>query len=152
MISVTIDTRYGYILEHYYQKYNYSNLLSVTEYKQQRGNFFSIINALSSKNTKVTSIKEGNTNINHQNTVLTKGVYLINDELYVMFDWENEEIVSLMNTYEVQELIVERLKISDAEVITYAATFLRIQHASGEKIMYQIIPVDSGFDFVLLTP
>lgn len=148
-IFFTVDAKYSYIFEHYYQRFPYSNLLNLPEYSNQQGNFITVSQRLEQDGIKVTSLNEGNTdNFNPEiiGVSFSKMIYFVNHEKYIIFDWDKKEIIYSTDKRELEASLIDFME-KNGKVINYEGSFVTVRYSDGETRNYRIIPTDDGIAF-----
>lgn len=145
-LTLFIHSHYGYIFQHYYQKFPYSNLLSIQEYSNEKGNYLTVRDRVKDKGISVDIISEGNTDLGDSNireTPFTKMIYLINSQQYIIFDWNQKEITAFINKEELQQIAEEQLNTTNLTIIQYEGSFIGVKQADGKTSNYKLIPTDN---------
>lgn len=143
-----IDSRYSTVVGHYYAIGKGENLLNMHSYMEETGSYTILIK----------SLNEGTLSINNLNPYISAGdssdelvegkdspryrIYLINHANYIVYDWEKEDIVSVMSTVTVDERISKLL----GEGFTFQsrqAIYTSVLTNSGSSIDFTILLSDS---------
>ncbi|MCZ0703010.1 hypothetical protein J2T56_001276 [Natronobacillus azotifigens] len=151
-LADTIDEKYGYMFSHFYSRHPYTNLLQLNEYRNINGNYITIKDKLSQQGVVVDSIYEGHIVDVHEgiDRSITRGIYYINKQYYIIFDWIEEDVVILITKEEVSDLLLEKINTS-AEIIEYKANYIDIKIDNGDLVLYNIVSTDNlNFDFIQL--
>lgn len=144
-----IDRNFDYVIKHYYNSGNgYRDLFSIGEYRNQKGNYLTVRSKLRKEGIKVNHIVHGNTdnlNWDRVSETYTKGIYYVNNELYIIFDWNVKEISKLVRNEELGQHLIEKENIKNIERITYTRYSIII-----DSVDYTIYPnSDNEFDFII---
>lgn len=153
LISIYIDYKYSHVLEHYYQRFPYTNLLHLSEYSKQPGNFMTVNQSLKKDGIQVHSLVEGSTdNLDSEirGTSFSQMIYYVNEAFYVIFDWKKEIVVTSVDRSELTTLMSNKLD-EKGSIIYYEGNFVTFKSELGETTNYKIVPVDNDFDFVDLS-
>lgn len=149
MSATFIENKYEHSYVHYYEMTGHTNLLALKEYKERPGNYIVLSKALRAEGFKITSIEDGYTekgDLLNTTEPYKKKVYFINNEHYVIFDWE-EQIIT--NTADQQTMYEHLLKQYDSLKNYTSNDFLYDSHVMIiDGTGYQIQPgLDDTFKF-----
>lgn len=156
MSSNYINMRYGYILQHYYQSTPHTNLLNLTNYSNQKGNYFIIINKLNKRGYEIDSLYGGNNDkyewpTSEEDQSYSKMIYYVNNQFYVIFDWVNRDIMNFIEKEKLEDIFIEKMSVSNPEKVECFAKYIRLKQNDGKSVNYKIIPnKNNGFDFIKL--
>lgn len=155
-ITNVVDKKYSFLLKDYYRKMPYETLLHWGEYTETKGNYAVVIDALNEKGIKINRMVEGNSDNTRQNGEMeskyyTKTAYLINDASYVVFDWDNQKITTMMKKEKIENMIREEMKIKQVKEMKHLGSTVYIEKQNGETELYKVIPNrDNAFTFSLI--
>lgn len=92
-----IQNKYTYLYDHYYTKSPSTNLTYLKDYEKQIDNRLTLGKALKEEGIKVESIESGYTDKGHEVSspkAYQKRLYYVNDDLYIIFDWDERKITA----------------------------------------------------------
>ncbi|MGM0842255.1 MAG: hypothetical protein ACQEWE_16080 [Bacillota bacterium] len=153
IFSNYIDNKYKYILKHYYQSTGYTNLMHLIDYKYKKGNYITVATELERKGIVVTSLLEGSNNLQNRSdpeeqVSYTQSIYYANENYYILFDWDREQIVKYLQKNQIEKLLVQKTKLSDIKTIVHTPKALYIEQEDGETTLYKIVPENNEFQFI----
>jgi hypothetical protein len=156
ILSGLAGDRYRYFLKHYYQSTGYTNLLHLQEYGDQKGNYLTLTHELNKEGIKVTSLFTGSNDKRDWRTIeeqksYVQAIYYANDHLYVLYDWEREEIVKCVTKKQMEALWFEQttLTAKDIERIVHTPNALYIEQ-KDEELLYVFYPEEGDIQFDLI--
>ena len=137
-----VHSKYGFLLQHYYNETSYSTLLGLPNFALEKNNYFFVKRLVEKANIKVTMITEGWNEANLQ-------VYLINNSDYIIIDWKKERIKQHYSKKEVEELFLDQVMTTNIEWITHNGKILYVVQ-DGQATNYVVLPSNDGFYFPTL--
>ncbi|GAA0310352.1 energy-coupling factor transporter transmembrane protein EcfT [Gracilibacillus halotolerans] len=138
-----ISTKYGYILQDYYNKTHYQTLIGLPQYANQTGNFISVKQLYEKDYHKVNHIIEGREG-DGQDSYLQ--VYFVNEQDYIIVDWETDTIDSRYTKREVEEMFLAENPLENIDWITHNGRILYVVQ-NGSATNYLVLPTENGFYF-----
>src|SRR5690606_29299041 len=127
-----VHSKYGFLLQHYYNETSYSTLLGLPSFALEKNNYYFVKRLAERDNIKVTMITEGWNEGNLQ-------VYLINNSDYIIIDWKKEGIKQRYSKKEAEELFLAQVMTTNIDWITH-----------NGKILYVVLPINDGLHFPTL--
>lgn len=151
-----IENKYAYIYAHYFQTTHNRDLTKLKEYSKTRDNYITLGQKLRKEGIKVKSIEGGYTergyNIPEPESFRMK-LYYINDDIYIIFDWDEGRISKKADKQMILDLMIEQqgeIDVHSFDRINYTAksvTFLKNHGMSAKS--YRLAPTKSNkFKFV----
>lgn len=140
-----VQNKYTYLYDHYYQRTPFKNLTHLREYRDQIDNRLTLGKSLRKKGIKVESVESGYTDKSYDVSdpdEYQKKIYYVNDDLYIIFDWDEREITALEDQVSIQEEISEQYEnILEGSGIRYShsAYKVSINDGNGMYLRYFII-------------
>lgn len=109
-IANSIENKFGYVYDHYYKRTPFTNLTHLNEYGSQIDNRLTLGKALKEIGVKANSIHGGYTEkgpLAKASESYIKKVYHVNDEIYIIFDWDKEKITAYADYNEMLKILYE---------------------------------------------
>lgn len=111
--ATLVQNKYTYLYDHYYQRTPFKNLTHLREYRDQIDNRLTLGKSLRKKGIKVESVESGYTDKGYDVSdpdEYQKKIYYVNDDLYIIFDWDEREITALKEKESIRQAIADQYK------------------------------------------
>lgn len=148
-----IEGKNAYLYTHYYQTTPYTDLTSLKEYSEKIGNYVVLGKKLKQEGIKVKSIEGGYTNLGHlANNPISyqKKVYYINEDFYIIFDWDSEEITTKADKSLLITSLYEQTEISNDYELAYLLeiqdNYLEPNYFYGNYFVYTAYEISNHFE------
>ncbi|MCG8501880.1 MAG: hypothetical protein MJB12_15960 [Firmicutes bacterium] len=154
LIIFLLESNLHYIISDYYEKTPYESLVYISEYAKTKGNYITVREKLISEGFSVDYIVEGYTDrfdvsIKEEVISYSKRVYYVNYDFFIIYDWNNNEIVASITEDSLQDLFIDKINITNYERIWYTGSTMRARLNDGHVLIYKLVPnKDNDFDFV----
>lgn len=155
-IATYIEKKYTYLYNHYYQNHPYNTLIHLQDYSEKRDNYITLGKALKNEGIKVNSIEGGYTEKGHINSPpehFQKKLYYVNNDLYIIFDWDKEEITRIEDKQSIRQAIAKQYgdfpEVSDRRFSHSEYTFSMLDEDGMTVKRYIIEPTERNtFEFI----
>ena len=154
LIIFLLESNLHYIISDYYEKTPYESLVYISEYAKTKGNYITVREKLISEGFSVDYIVEGYTDrfdvsIKEEVISYSKRVYYVNYDFFIIYDWNNNEIVASITEDSLQNLFIDKMNITNYERIWYTGGNIAVKPNDGKILAYRLVPnKDNDFDFV----
>lgn len=132
-----IDNRYSNLLTHYYRQ-GYTTLESIGDYKNTKGNYIVINKKLNEYGySGLATIDSGNDDARDMryNGNYIQKVYLIDNEFYILFDWNKKEIIDTLTVDELASKVREETDLEFIDELMFYPGAIMVKSNGENKLL-----------------